>query len=504
MMEIYFNKLANVLPENNKKENVRFLLSEKIANCSNSLSNDSFFILQHKMSNVYVDKNFLTEIKSELTDVINEYIKDNPHHFDKVNKANNKCGDIFLDRKNINCLTVINLNSLETVRKFIDAIISETGSSSLKEKIFNKDNNPTVNLFFEKDFFREVKEKSISKLIKDIKNKMVELNPGCNLPFKVGKKEYILVKLGNVEAANNQVKLESEVKNNIEDYINKSSNSLDEEKIKSTLTKFEISFNFLNENIKKLYDVINKYYKCASLNNANNIFGFIKDDGLVENPYKIINEKDDGKYIRKCLDTYSKFNETHRKLNVFYQDYINLFKEEKLEKIEINKLLEMTRKVESNTDSISIELKLLEHFYNECEEYENKIMDAASSFIQKGKNPSCSLMTLIKLKTDKCEDLLKNFIKRKETGFLSRVCKFFFPKKHNNSIKLLNEYLDKVREILIYINCYDAESSCSFLKNNIISIITTKLSEIEIPRTLLSYLYGENRKWDNFKRSLFN
>ncbi|MCF1868456.1 hypothetical protein, partial [Klebsiella pneumoniae] len=198
------------------------------------------------------------------------------------------------------------------------------------------------------------------------------------------------------------------------------------------------------------------------------------------------------------------FNETHRKLNVFYQDYINLFKEEKLEKIEINKLLEMTRKVESNTDSISIELKLLEHFYNECEEYENKIMDAASSFIQKGKNPSCSLMTLIKLKTDKCEDLLKNFIKRKETGFLSRVCKFFFPKKHNNSIKLLNEYLDKVREILIYINCYDAESSCSFLKNNIISIITTKLSEIEIPRTLLSYLYGENRKWDNFKRSLFN
>ncbi len=42
MMEIYFNKLANVLPENNKKENVRFLLSEKIANCSNALSNDVF------------------------------------------------------------------------------------------------------------------------------------------------------------------------------------------------------------------------------------------------------------------------------------------------------------------------------------------------------------------------------------------------------------------------------------------------------------------------------
>ncbi|EEG86638.1 hypothetical protein PROPEN_00927 [Proteus penneri ATCC 35198] len=42
-MEVYFNKLANVLPANDKRENVIFLLSEKIANCSNSLSNDSFF-----------------------------------------------------------------------------------------------------------------------------------------------------------------------------------------------------------------------------------------------------------------------------------------------------------------------------------------------------------------------------------------------------------------------------------------------------------------------------
>uniref|UniRef100_UPI001E61638F hypothetical protein n=1 Tax=Proteus penneri TaxID=102862 RepID=UPI001E61638F len=75
---------------------------------------------------------------------------------------------------------------------------------------------------------------------------------------------------------------------------------------------------------------------------------------------------------------------------------------------------------------------------------------------------------------------------------------------HNDSIKLLNKNLDKVREILNYINFYDAKSSHSFLKNNIINIITTTLSEIEIPRTLLNYLYGENKKWDNFKRSLFN
>ncbi|EEG86635.1 hypothetical protein PROPEN_00924 [Proteus penneri ATCC 35198] len=263
-------------------------------------------------------------------------------------------------------------------------------------------------------------------------------------------------------------------------------------------------FNFFNENIDKLYDVINIYYKCVSLNNANSTFNFIKDDGSLESFYKIINEKDDGEYIRKYLNYYNEFNEAHKALNIFHQDCLNLFKEGNLEKIDINKLVEMTKKVESNTDSISIELKSLEHFYNECEEYENKIMDAASSFIKKGKNPSCSLMTLIKLKTDKCEDLLKSFIRREETGFLSRVYKFFFPKKHNDSIKLLNKNLDKVREILIYINLYDADSSHSFLKNNIINIITTTLSEIEIPRTLLNYLYGENKKWDNFKRSLFN
>ncbi|WOO49115.1 hypothetical protein R2S03_16835 [Hafnia alvei] len=98
-MEVCFDKLVSFLPANDKRENVAFLLSEKIANCSNSLSNDSFFILKNKMSSIYVDKHFLTEIKSELTNVINEYIKDNPHHSDKINKANNKLGGFFLDKK---------------------------------------------------------------------------------------------------------------------------------------------------------------------------------------------------------------------------------------------------------------------------------------------------------------------------------------------------------------------------------------------------------------------
>ncbi|QEZ93251.1 hypothetical protein [Proteus sp. CD3] len=506
-MEVYFNKLANVLPANDKRENVAFLLSEKIANCSNSLPNDSFFILKHKMSNVYVDNNFLAEIKSELTDVINEYIKDDPHHLDKINKANNKFGSDCLDRENINYLTAINLNSLDTIQNFIDTIISKTDSSSLKDKIFNKDNNPAINLFFEKNLLCKFNKKSISKLIEEMKNKTIELNPGCNLPFIVDKKKYIFVKLGNVEAANNQVKLENKVKieskddNNIKICFNKDNNPLNKEKIKSELTKFEISFNFLNENINKLYNVINKYYKYASLSNANNTFNFIKDDGSLEDFYKIINEKDDGGYIRERLNNYSKFNEAHRTLNVFYQDYINLFREEKLEKIEINKLLEMTRKVESNTDSLAIELKSLESFSNAYNDYEKKIKNKVSNIAIK--NSSCSSINEITTKTNECLSLLDECIKRKEIGFFSKVYKLFFPKRHNESVSLLIDYKSEINKISSYLELYKEEVNKYFIIGDICLMVTSKLSKINYPESLLGYLYGEKSKWDNFKQSLF-
>ncbi len=507
-MEVYFNKLAKILPANDKRENVVFLLSEKIANCSNTLSNNYFFIFNDENNKIYIDKFIFTKIENELTTVINDYIKDDLHHLDKINKANNKFGGDVLDRENINCLTVINLNSLDTVQNFIDTIISKTGSSSLKDKILNKDNNPAINLFFKKNFLCEFKRKSISKLMEEIKNKTIELNPGCNLPFIVDKEKYIFVKLGNVEAANNQVKLENKVKikneddNNIQTHLNKVNNPLNKEKIKSELTKFEISFNFLNENINKLYNVINKYYKHASLNNANNTFNFIKDDGSLEDFYKIINEKDDGEYIRERLNNYSEFNEAHRLLDVFYQDYINFFREEKLEKIEINKLLEMTRKVESNTDSLAIELKSLESFSNAYNDYEKKIKNKVSNILIK--NSSCSSINEITTKTNECLTLLNECIKRKETGFFSKVYKFFFPKKHNESVSLLIDYKSEVNKISSYLELYKEEVNKFFSIDDIILIITSKLSKITYPESLLSYLYGENRKWDNFKRSLFN
>ncbi|MBI6406610.1 MULTISPECIES: hypothetical protein [Proteus] len=500
-MKIYFDKLAKFLPANDKRENVVFLLSEKIANCLNSLPNDNFFILKHKISNVYVDKNFFTEIKNELTDVINKYIEGNIHHLDKINKANNKCGGVFLDRENINCLTVINLNSLDTVQKFIETIISETGSSSLKDKILNKDNNPAINLFFEKGFLCRFERKSISQLIKEIKNKIIELNPGCNLPFIIGKKEYIFVKLGNVEAANNQVKIESKDDNNIKICFNKDNNSLNKEKIESALTKFEISFNFLNENINKLYDVINKYYKFASLNNANNTFGFIKDgDETLEDINKVINEKDEEQSIKKHSDVYNECNKTCKLLNVFHQDFVKKFREKSLEKNDIDKLSEMIKKIESNTDSLAIELKSLASFSNAYNNYENKIKNKVSNIAIK--NSSCCSINEITTKTNECLSLLDGFIKRKETGFLSKVYKFFFPKKHNESLSLLINYKSEINKISSYLNSYK-EKNEYFTINDISLMVTSRLSKINYPESLLGYLYGEKSKCNNFIQSLF-
>ncbi|MCT6518764.1 hypothetical protein GY03_15925 [Proteus vulgaris] len=488
-MEVCFDKLVSFLPANDKRENVAFLLSEKIANCSNSLSNDSFFILKHKMSSIYVDKHFLTEIKSELTNVINEYIKDNPHHLDKINKANNKLGGFFLDKKNCNYLTVVDLNSLDIVQKFIDAIISETGSSSLKNKILNKDNNPAINLFFEKGFLCRFERKSISKLIKEIKNKIIELNPGCSLPFRVDDKKYILVKLGNVEAANN-----------IETHTNKVDNLLNEENNKLELTKFELLFNFLNEYIRELYNEINshnKYNKYNEYVRLNNIFDFTKDG-------EGIHTTSDNKSIQDYAACYHKFNEKFKLLDLFYKGYVKKMKDGELNQNDYANLSGKIKEIESDTESLKTELESLRSFSNACDQYENEIKDAASYLIMKGKNNVFSSITSMEEKINEYKKILSDCIKRKETSILSRVYKWIFPKKHANAIGLLNKHLDKIKKISSYLSGDDIKKNDIFLKNEIIEIVTATLSEMEIPRTLLSYLYGENRKWDNVKRSLFN
>lgn len=505
-MEIYFNKLMSVLAVNDKKENVRFLLSEKIVNCSNTLSNDNFFILKNSKNDIFIDKILLADIENELTCVINDYIKNNLHHLDKVNKANEKLGGIFLDRNSNGALSVVNVKSFDIVNEFISIIINETNSSTLKKDIFNKVKCPNVNLFFYKYYFSKIKMKSVSRLMEDLSNKTIELNPGCNLPFKPSENKFLFIKLGSVEAANNKVKLESEVKiknevkiksevkNNIEPQLN-------EKDIKISFTQFEISFNFFNQNINKLYNIINNYYKFASLNNANDTFGFIKDgDEIVENIYKIINEKDKDQSMGKCLDIYNEFNENHKLLNVFHQDFVKKSKNNLLEKCDIEELSKMTRKIESNTDSLAIELKLQEPFSNAYNNYEKKVKNEISNMAIK--NNSCRSIYEITTKTNECLSLLDECIKRKKTGFFSKVYKFFFPKKYNESVSLLMDYKNEVNKILSYLELYKKEEN-KFFSDDIILIITSKLSRITYPESLLGYLYGEKSKWNNFKQSLF-
>ncbi|WP_368911145.1 hypothetical protein [Proteus vulgaris] len=329
--------------------------------------------------------------------------------------------------------------------------------------------------------------KSISKLIKEIKNKIIELNPGGSLPFRVDDKKYILVKLGNVEAANN-----------IETHTNKVDNLLNEENNKIELAKFEILFNFLNKNILELYNVINKFNKYREYVRLNDIFNFTKDGEGIHTTL-------DDKFIQDCAACYHEFNETSKDLDLFYQDYIKQTKKkDKLEQSDLNDLLKKIKKIESNTESLKIKLESLKPFSDDCDRYENEIKNVASYLIIKGKNNVFSSITSMEEKTNEYKKILSDCIKRKETSILSRVYKWIFPKKHANAIGLLNKHLDKIKKISSYLSGDDIKKNDIFLKNEIIEIVTATLSEMEIPRTLLSYLYGENRKWDNVKRSLFN
>lgn len=80
--------------------------------------------------------------------------------------------------------------------------------------------------------------------------------------------------------------------------------------------------------------------------------------------------------------------------------------------------------------------------------------------------------------------------------------KIFFPKKHNESLNLLIDYKSEINKISSYLDVYK-EKDEYFTIDDICLMVTSKLSEINYPESLLDYLYGETRKWNNFKQSLF-
>ena len=69
-------------------------------------------------------------------------------------------------------------------------------------------------------------------------------------------------------------------------------------------------------------------------------------------------------------------------------------------------------------------------------------------------------------------------------------------------MNLLTDYKNEINKISSYLENYKEENEYLSV-HDIGLMVTSKLSKIKYPRNLLGYLYGENRKLDNFIQSLF-
>lgn len=342
-MKIAFDVLEQVLPANDKKENINFLLSGEIINCSNSLSLDNFFILKEKGNDkkIYIDKNIFTKIENELTNIINDYIKDDLKHLKKIDKANNKNNDLFLVSEYFNRKKVINIKTIESAKKLVSDIVKKTRSLPLKRNIFCENN--TVNLFLKESFCGYIISKSINEIISDKKNEKIEINLGCELPYIPDNNKFFLIKLGSREVTNNKAIYKSESsKDHIITYNSKKDiASID----KVTLTKFEILFNFLNLYINEMYKVICKYNNCKELNEFYTAFNISENsENLFQNIYKEINGLNFNNHIEKYEKNYNEFNESAKSFNDFYQVYFEKEKNKLLKKNDNDQLFEMTKK----------------------------------------------------------------------------------------------------------------------------------------------------------------
>lgn len=504
-MKISFNDLVNSLTVNHKKENTKFLLSNKITKCSNTLTKDDFFVLEGKGKdtgkNIYIDKTFFHKMESELIHLIKDYTKDNSYHLAKVLSVNDDHKvNSFLIREDKGLFSFLNLDSLGNVRDFISKLITKTNSSTLKDNIFNKDKCPTIHMLFKKVLLYKTEIKSLSQLVKELSNKKSELNIGCELPYQLDNQNNILlVKLGDLEAANYDVQSNdkpyqysggsSDRKNNLE-------------KIKNIITEFEIHFNFLNENISQYHEVVDNSCFFENVKGINDIFNFI-DGNVIENIKKMHYKCDDLLLFNKTLvNSFNEINSNCKKLNLFHQNNIYNINDDVILKLDVDNLEHKLKKLKSNTDFLKKNIESLNDFSTCLSQFKNRFKNKIYNLENNGKNIVSDSIMKAKEKTNDCLSLLDGFIQRKETGFLSKVYKFFFPEKHNKSLNLLTDYKNEINKISSYLENYKEENEYLSV-HNIGLMVTSKLSKIKYPRNLLGYLYGENRKLDNFIQSLF-
>ncbi|MEQ5392108.1 hypothetical protein ABN236_08500 [Proteus sp. fly-1013] len=504
-MKISFNDLVNSLFVNHKKESTKFLLSNEITECLNTLTKDDFFVLEGKGKdtgkNIYIDKAFFHKMESELINLIKDYTKDNLYHLAKVLSVNDvhKVNSPLI-REDKEFFSFLNLDSLGNVRDFISKLIKKTNSSTLKDNIFNKDKCPTIHMLFKKELLAKAEIKSLSQLVKELSNKTRELNPGCELPYQLDNQNNILlVKLGDLEAANYGVQSNdkpyqysggsSDRKNNLE-------------KIKNIIIEFEIHFNFLNEYLRQYHEVVDNSCFFENVKGINDISNFI-DGNVIEN-IKETHYKNDNllSFTNELVDSFNKFHSNHKELDSFYQKNIFNVNDDAIENLDLDNLEHKLKQLKSNTDFLKKKIESLNDFSTCVEQCNNEFRNKLYHLKSNSKKIVCDSIIKVKEKTNECLSLLDDFIKRKETGFLSKVYKLFFPKKYNKSLNLLTDYKREINKISSYLDNYKEEGKCLSI-NDVGLIVTSSLSKINYPDSLFGYLYGEKRKCDNFIQSLF-
>lgn len=486
-MRVLFNELKNLSSMNDKKENVRFLLSDKIISSSNRLFEHNFHILKNKHNCIYIDKEIITNIKNELQGVVDSYTKNNLHHLEKIDRAKNKTNK-----------SISELSSLNEIKDFIKLMINETNSTSFKNEIFNVENK-NINIFLDKNILLGIEIKSANKLIEKLKNKTIELNTGCDLPFNLNGNDMMVVKLGNLKAADYAV--ESNDRSRQNSMVNSyEDNKL--ERIKNIIMEFEIHFNFLNENIKQYHEIANNSCLFENIEEMNDLFDFIDGD-IIKNIKKL--HYKGGKlqmFNEKLVSSCNEINNNCKILDSYYQKNIFNIDDGIIINLDIDNLKLKLKEIKSNTDLLKLKLESLTELSSCISQCNNKFKNKTSYLEKNDKKIVCDSIIKVKEKTNESLSLLDGFIKRKATGFLSKVYKFFFPKKHNESLNILINYKSKINKISSYLDVYK-EKNKYFTIGDICLMVTSKLSEINYPESLLGYLYGEKSKWDNFKQSLF-
>lgn len=504
-MKISFNDLVNSLSVNHKKESTKFLLSNEITECLNTLTKDDFFVLEGKGKdtgkNIYIDKAFFHKMESELINLIKDYTKDNTYHLAKVLLVNDvhKVNSPLI-REDKEFFSFLNLDSLGNVRDFISKLIKKTNSSTLKDNIFNKDKCPTIHMLFKKELLAKAEIKSLSQLVKELSNKTRELNPGCELPYQLDNQNNILlVKFGDLEAANYGVQSNDKPYQ----YSGGSSNGNNNlEKIKSIITEFEIHFNFINEKIRQYHEIVDNSCFFENVKEVNDVFNFI-DGNVIENIKKIHYKDDDLlSFNNNLVSSFNKINSNCKELNSFYKNNIFNAKDDVILKLDVDNLEHKLKKLKSNTDLLKVKIETLNDFSTCISQCNNRFKNKLYHLENNSKKIVCDSIMKVKEKTNDCLSLLDGFIQRKETGFLSKVYKFFFPEKYNKSLNLLTDYKNEINKISSYLESYKEENKYLSI-HDIGLMVTSKLSKIKYPGNLLGYLYGENRKLDNFIQSLF-